>query len=60
MERYLTDESMDRYIPARQRELCLAMKKHSFRNKLQEPQNTKVQEMMKEIVNHMRVCFTFL
>ncbi|KAL8929483.1 MAG: hypothetical protein Q9208_001152 [Pyrenodesmia sp. 3 TL-2023] len=55
MERYLTDENMDRYIPVRQRELCLAMKKYSFRDQLEGPENARIAEEIKEIVNHMKV-----
>lgn len=56
MERYLTDENMDRYIPIRQRELCLAMKKYSFRDQLEGPENARIAEEIKKIVNHMKVC----
>jgi hypothetical protein len=55
MDRYLTDENMIRYIPANQRKLCIALKKHSFRNKLKEHGDMKIEAEIKTIVNHLRV-----
>ena len=57
MERYLTDENMIRYIPVTQRELCLAFKKHSFRNKLKEQNDGKIDDEIKKVVNHLKVSF---
>ncbi|KAI1119755.1 hypothetical protein F5Y10DRAFT_283806 [Nemania abortiva] len=34
LDRYLPDVNMDRYIPVNQRNLCLALKKHSIRGRL--------------------------
>lgn len=55
MDRYLTDENMIRYIPVNQRELCNALKRHSFRNKLKEPSDTKIGEEVRKIVNQLKV-----
>ncbi|KAL8770386.1 MAG: hypothetical protein Q9194_005182 [Teloschistes cf. exilis] len=55
LDRYLTDENMDRYIPARQRELCLAMKKYGFRDQLKGAEDKGIGEEIKKIVNHMKV-----
>lgn len=55
MDRYLTDENMIRYIPVNQRELCIALKRHSFRNKLKEPSDTKIEEEVRKIVNQLKV-----
>ncbi len=59
MDRYLTDENMIRYIPANQRKLCIAFKKHSFRNKLKEHSDMKIKDEFRKIVNHMKVRFFF-
>ena len=59
MDRYLTDENMIRYIPVNQRNLCIALKKHSFRNKLKEHGDMRIEDEIKKIVNHMKVCFSF-
>lgn len=53
MDRYLTDENMIRYIPVNQRKLCLAFKKHSFRNKKQE--DTRIDDKFEKIVKHLKV-----
>lgn len=55
MDRYLTDENMIRYIPVNQRALCNALKRHSFRNKLKEPSDTKIEEEVRKIVNQLKV-----
>ena len=55
MDRYLTDENMVRYIPVNQRELCVAFKKHSFRNKLKEPGDFEVEEKVMAIVKQLKV-----
>lgn len=59
MERYLTDENMNRYIPVNQRELCIAFKKHSFRNKLKEDSDMTIETEIGKIVNHLRVRLFF-
>ena len=56
MDRYLTDENMDRYIPVNQRNFCISLKKNSFRDKLDDHSEVKIQEEIKKIVNHLRVC----
>ena len=55
MDRYLTDENMIRYIPVKQRELCIAFRKHSLRNKLEEESDTMIEDEMNKIVNHLKV-----
>ena len=59
MDRYLTDENMIRYIPINQRKLCIALKKHSFRNKLDEASDMKIEEEIKKIVQHLKVRGSF-
>lgn len=59
MDRYLTDENMIRYIPVNQRELCLALKKNSFRNKLTEQNDMMIENEVGKIVNHLKVRFVF-
>lgn len=59
MDRYLTDENMTRYIPVNQRELCIALKKHSFRNKLKEDSDMTIETEVGKIVNHMRARLFF-
>lgn len=59
MDRYLTHENMIRYIPVNQRELCIALKKHSFRNKLKEHSDMKIADEVRTIVNNLRVRFFF-
>lgn len=58
MDRYLTDEDMIRYIPVNQRELCLALKKHCFRNVAKEQSDTKINDEFRKIVNHLKVYFS--
>lgn len=60
LNRYLTDENMIRYIPVNQRELCIALKKHSFRDKLKEHGDMEIKDEVKAIVNHLKVRFFFL
>lgn len=54
--RYLTDENMERYIPQNQRNLCISLKNHCFREKLGQGADDRViaNEMVK-IVHQMRV-----
>lgn len=59
MERYLTDENMSRYIPVNQRAICIAFRKHSFRNRLKGHGDTRIEEAFRKIVNHLRVHFLF-
>lgn len=58
MDRYLTDENMTRYIPVNQRNLCIALKKHSFHDKLKEHGDMRIEDEIKKIVNHMKVFRT--
>jgi hypothetical protein len=55
MDRYLTDENMIRYIPVNQRELCLALKRHSFRNMARGKGDVRIEEEFKKIVNQLKV-----
>lgn len=59
MDRYLTDENMIRYIPVNQRELCLALKKNSFRHKMTEQNDMMIENEVGKIVNHLKVEFVF-
>ena len=59
MDRYLTDENMIRYIPVNQRRLCIALKKHSFRNKLDLDSDMMIEEEIKKIVHHLKVSGSF-
>jgi hypothetical protein len=54
LDRYLTDENMDRYIPVNQRNLCLALKKHSIRQKLHGADDIPIRNEITKIVNHMK------
>lgn len=58
--RYLPDENMERYVPVNQRQLCLAIKKHSIRDRLGDG-DVLLKDEFAKIVNHMRVshssCF---
>ncbi len=58
MERYLTDENMIRYIPVKQREFCLALKKHSFRLKVKEQGDFELEEKVGSIVKQLKVGFS--
>ena len=55
MDRYLTDENMIRYIPVKQRELCLAFRKYSLRSKLKEESDAMIKDEMNKIVNRLKV-----
>lgn len=55
MERYLTDENMERYIPVRQRELCLVLKKYSFVRGTKEKEETQIEEEFAKMVNQLKV-----
>jgi hypothetical protein len=55
LDRYLTDENMTRYIPVNQRTLCLSLKKHCIRNRLKAGEDSKIQEEITKIVNHLKV-----
>lgn len=59
MERYLKNENMERYIPLNQRKFCLALKKYSFRKKLEESQDVRIEVEFKKIVNHLKVRARF-
>lgn len=56
MDRYLTDENMERYIPVRQRQLCLVLKKYSFVMGAREKAETEIEEEFAKMVNQLKVC----
>lgn len=45
MDRYLTDEMLNRYTLANQRELCIALKKHSTCAKMKEEDNRELENI---------------
>lgn len=56
LERYLTDENMDRYIPVNQRNFCLSLKKHCIRAKLGDgAEDRAIADEISKVVNQMRV-----
>jgi hypothetical protein len=57
MDPYLTEENMIRYIPVNQRGLCISLKKHSFRSKLQEQRDMRLLDEFRKIVNQLKVRF---
>ncbi|KAI0502774.1 hypothetical protein F5B22DRAFT_58276 [Xylaria bambusicola] len=54
LDRYLSDENMERYIPVNQRRLSLAIKNHSFRHKLDDG-DVELKKYFKNIANYMRM-----
>ncbi|TGO34967.1 hypothetical protein BHYA_0175g00200 [Botrytis hyacinthi] len=55
MERYLSDENMERYIPVRQRELCLVLKKYSFVRGKKETGERQIEEEFAKMVNQLKL-----
>ncbi|CAD6440169.1 407eb133-dff1-43af-a450-16cd04a5ef6e [Sclerotinia trifoliorum] len=55
MDRYLSDENMERYIPIRQRELCLAFKKYSFIKVAHDEGLTEIEEEFAKMINQLKV-----
>ncbi|KAG8209225.1 15-hydroxyprostaglandin dehydrogenase (NAD(+)) protein [Trichophyton interdigitale] len=55
MDRYLSDEQSNRYIPVNQRKICHSLRKHSFRKSAQAHGYITIEYGFKNIVNHMRV-----
>ena len=55
MDLYLTNENMIRYIPVNQRRLCIVLKEHSFRNRLTEKSDLKIEDEVKKIVTLLKV-----
>ena len=60
MDRYLPDDNHIKYIPVNQRELCLALRKHSFRDRLKGHEDSEIEEKMKAIVYQLKVAFHIL
>lgn len=56
MDPYLTDEDMRRYVPVKQRDFCLALRKHSFRAELKAGKGfLELEEKMASIVRQLKV-----
>lgn len=55
MDRYLTDENMIRYVPVNQRNLCLSLKKHSFRQRVMDEGDSYLEEKVRSIVKQLKV-----
>ncbi|KJZ69463.1 hypothetical protein HIM_11146 [Hirsutella minnesotensis 3608] len=54
-ERYLSNEDMVRYIPARQREFSRVVRAHSFRSRINDEESHEICEEMAKLVNQMRL-----
>lgn len=57
LDRYLSDENMNRYIPVNQRKLCISLKKNCFRKKLNVEKDVAIEEEIRKIVNYLKVRF---
>lgn len=57
MDRYLSDQNMERYIPVNQRKLCISLKKNCFRNKFDGEKDVAIEEEVRKIVNYLKVRF---
>lgn len=55
MDRYLSDQNMDRYIPVNQRELCISLRKNCFRKKLDGEKCVAIEGEIRKIINHLKV-----
>ncbi|KAL8768141.1 MAG: hypothetical protein Q9209_005532 [Squamulea sp. 1 TL-2023] len=55
MDRYLSDQNMDRYIPINQRELCLSLRRNCFRKKLDGEKGVAIEKEFTKIVNYLKV-----
>lgn len=55
MDRYLKDEDMNRYIPVNQRNLCLSLKKTSFRLRVRDESDPFLEEKVESIVKQLKV-----
>lgn len=56
MDRYLSDENMERYIPVRQRELCLVFKKYSFVGEARGKEQREIEGEFAKMVSQLKVC----
>jgi len=56
MDRYLSAVDFVRYIPARQRNLCTTIKKHSFRHQLKPERDAEMIDAFMTIVNQLKAC----
>ncbi|KAL9114487.1 MAG: hypothetical protein Q9227_001568 [Pyrenula ochraceoflavens] len=54
LDRYLTDEDSIRYIPARQRDLSIAFRKHSFRHQLKAGRDAELIEEIQRILDQLK------
>ncbi|KAL8998274.1 MAG: hypothetical protein Q9188_006139 [Gyalolechia gomerana] len=57
MDRYLSDQNMERYVPLNQRKLCISLKKNCFRNKLDGEKGGAIEKEIRKIVNSLKVKF---
>ncbi|KAF2098094.1 hypothetical protein NA57DRAFT_66542 [Rhizodiscina lignyota] len=55
MPPYLSEENMQRYIPAAQRHFTASLREHSFRTKAKEMGDVEIEAEMEKIVKQMRV-----
>ncbi|KAL8786293.1 MAG: hypothetical protein Q9213_002888 [Squamulea squamosa] len=55
MDRYLSDQNMERYIPFNQRELCLSLRRNCFRKKLDGEKGVAIEKQFTKIVNYLKV-----
>ena len=60
MDRYLSDQNMDRYIPVKQRLLCISLKKNCFRETVEGEKGTLMKEEFRKMVKYLKVRFLFL
>lgn len=56
INRYLPDENMIRYIPARQRELTSVLRRHAIRRKIREGEDVEIVAEIGQLVQATRVC----
>ena len=59
MERYLTEENMEKYIPLRQRELCGVLKRSSFVKRVKEKEERNIEREFAKMVNQLKVHLIF-
>ena len=57
MDRYLSDQNMDRYIPVNQRDFCVSLKNNCFRKKLDGEKGVAIEGEIRKTVNNLKVRF---
>jgi hypothetical protein len=60
MDRYLSARDFVRYVPARQRNLCNAMRKHSFCRQLDPERDAEIMDAFVTIVNQLKASLPAL